>query len=430
MERTRQVQAPITEDFIAMFKDCTVFSKLDMNHGYHQFTLHEPSRKLMTFSSPWGNYRHKRLAFGGVNSQDLFDGEMSKIISGIPKVLNNRDDILVGGTNWDDHNANLTALLQRLEMHNITLRKEKCEFGKTSIEFHGHLFTENGLKPSPNKVKAVSECKPPKSREELVSFLQMMAYLSRYICNFSSRSKPLRKITRKGQKFAWSQEQQLAFEDLKKAITTAPVLIPYDPERQTRVICDGSPTGVGGGLFQQTAKGYQPVHFVSRSLSETEKRYSQIEREALAAEFTTKRLYMYLLGAKHFELATDHKPLLPIFNNPKAKLPPRIERMVMKMQNLDFTAIYIPGKTNVTDYISGHPLPEVAVTGHESHVNAIINVNHAVVMEAIVTATLEDQKLKKVHQALETGKWDKSDPELAPYYELRTEIYMADGLML
>ena len=149
MERTCQVQAPITEDFIAMFKDCKVFSKLDVNHGYHQFTLDEPSRKLVTFSTPWGNYQYKRLAFGGVNSQDLFDGEMSKITSRIPKVLNNRDDILVGGNNWDDHNANLSALLQRLEMHNITLREEKCEFGKNIIEFHSHLFTETGLKPSP-----------------------------------------------------------------------------------------------------------------------------------------------------------------------------------------------------------------------------------------------------------------------------------------
>ncbi|KAL9972245.1 hypothetical protein ACROYT_G018516 [Oculina patagonica] len=128
MQRTRQVQAPITEDFITTFKDCKVFSKLDMNHGYHQFALDENSRKLMTFSSPWGNYRYKRLAFGGINSQDLFDTEMSKIISGIPRVLNNRDDIMVGGTDWNDHNENLAALLQRLENHNLTLRKEKCEF--------------------------------------------------------------------------------------------------------------------------------------------------------------------------------------------------------------------------------------------------------------------------------------------------------------
>ncbi|XP_068684306.1 uncharacterized protein [Montipora foliosa] len=359
MQRTRQVQAPITEDFITTFKDCKVFSKLDMNHGYHQFPLDEESRKLMTFSSPWGNYRYKRLAFGGVNSQDLFDTEMSKIISGIPRVLNNRDDIMVGGVDWDDHNANLTALLQRLDTHNLTLRKEKCEFGKSMIDFHGHLFTAEGLKPSPSKVKAVRECSPPKSKEELVSFLQMMAYLSRYISKFSSRCEPLRRLTKKEHKFEWTEAQQKAFEDLKTAITTAPVLIPYKLGRDTMVICDGGPTGLGGGLFQKTEHGYQPVHFVSRSLTDTEKRYSQIEREALAAEFTTTRLHMYLMGAPHFQLATDHKPLLPLFNNPNAKLPPRIERIVMKMQNLDFTAIHIPGKSNMTDYLSRHPLPEI-----------------------------------------------------------------------
>ena len=172
-----------------------------MNHGYHQFTLDEQSRKLMTFSSPWGNYRYKRLAFGGVNSQDLFDTEMSKIISGIPRVLNNRDDIMIGGIDWKGHNKNLEVILQRLEAHNITLRKKKCEFGKSTIEFHGHVFTEDGLKPSANKVKAVRECSPPKSKEELVSFLQMMAYLSGYISNFSSRCEPLRRLTKREQKF-------------------------------------------------------------------------------------------------------------------------------------------------------------------------------------------------------------------------------------
>ncbi|XP_028417971.1 uncharacterized protein LOC114542680 [Dendronephthya gigantea] len=201
MERTQQVQAPITEDFITTFKDCTIFSKLDMNHGYHQFTLDEQSRKLMTFSTPWGNYRYQRLAFGGINSQDLFDAEMSKIISGIPRVLNNRDDIMVGGIDWEDHNKNLATLLQRLELHNITLRKEKCEFGRSEIEFHGHLFTKDGLKPSPNKVEAVQECSPPKSKEEVVSFVQMLAYLSRYISNFSRRCEPLRRITKDNQKF-------------------------------------------------------------------------------------------------------------------------------------------------------------------------------------------------------------------------------------
>ena len=231
MLRIRNIQAPITEDFVTEFRDCKVFSKLDLNHGYHQFCLDPESCKTMTFSTPWGNYQYKRLAFGGVNSQDLFDAEISKVISGTPKVLNNRDDIMIGGRDWDEHNKSLAQLLQRLEDHNLTLQHEKCEFGKASIDFHGHLFTQEGLKPSPTKIQAVQNCAPPACKEELVSFLQMVAYLSRYISNFSSLCEPLRKLTKVNAKFEWSIEQEKAFKDLKAAITAAPVLIPYHLSR-------------------------------------------------------------------------------------------------------------------------------------------------------------------------------------------------------
>ena len=172
---------PITEDFVNTFKDCTVFSKIILNHGYHQFALDEESRKIMTFSTPWGNYRYKRLEFSGKNSEDFFDVEIAKIILGIPHVLNNRDDIMVGGKDWEEHNQNLGTLLERLTVHNITLRREKCEFGQTSLEFHGHQFTSEGLRPSPSKVRAIQEMERPKTKEELVSFIQMIAYLSRFI---------------------------------------------------------------------------------------------------------------------------------------------------------------------------------------------------------------------------------------------------------
>ena len=202
----------------------------------------------------------------------------------------------------------------------------------------------------------------------------MVAYLSncRYISNFSSRYEPLRKLTKVNAKFEWSTEQEKAFKDLKAAITAAPVLIPYHPERETLIICDGSPEGLGGGLFQKTNKGFQPVHYVSRTSTDTEKRYSQIEREALAAEFATTRLQMYLRGAPKFKLPTDHKPLLPLLNNPTAKLPPRIERLDLKMQNLDFEVIHIPGKTNMTDYMSRHPLPETGTDRFEKYVIATV----------------------------------------------------------
>lgn len=136
---------------------------------------------------------------------------------------------MIGGRDWDEHNKSLAQLLQRLEDHNLTPRREKCEFGKASIDFDGHLFTQEGLKPSPTKIQAVKNCAPPASKEELVSFLQMVAYLSRYISNFSSRCDPLRKLTKVNAKFEWSTDQEKAFQDLKAALTAAPVLIPYHP---------------------------------------------------------------------------------------------------------------------------------------------------------------------------------------------------------
>ena len=278
------------------------------------------------------------------------------------------------------------------------------------MTFHGHMFTTEGLKPSPDKIRAVQECTPPKTREELVSFLQMLAYLSRYINNFSSRCEPLRRLTRNNAKFEWTNEQQTAFDDLKKAITSAPVLIPYYPERDTLVICDGSTTGLGGALFQKTQHGYQPVHYVSRTLTDTESRYSQIERETLAAEFTTSRLQMYLLGGKHFQLATDHKSLLPLFNNPQANLPPRIERLILKIKNLDFTMIHIPGKENVTDYMSRHALPDSEMTVVEKNVRAVTQDDHAVVLEKIATETEQDAELQHLFKhAMQTGVWNKKD---------------------
>ena len=123
---------------------------------------------------------------------------------------------------------------------------------------------------------------------------------------------------------------------------------------------------------------------MSRTLTDTESRYSHIEREALSAEFVTSKLQMYLLGAPRFQLATDHKHFLPLFNNPTAKLAPRIERLGMNIQNRDFDMIHIPGKTNMTDNMSRQ----------EKHLRAVIETDHAVVMDKIKQETAKDQELR------------------------------------
>ena len=193
----------------------------------------------MIFSSPWVNYRYKRLPFGVVNSQDLFDSEMAKILSGNPKTLNNHDDIMIGRVDLVDHNKNLKMVFKRLKDHNLTLRQEKCEFRKSTLEFHGHLFTAQVLNPSASKIRAVNALQRPNTKEELISFLQMVAYLSRYMGRFSSRCEPLTRLTKANIKFVWGPDQQKAFDDMKSTLTTAPVLISYQPGRETMVIVQG-----------------------------------------------------------------------------------------------------------------------------------------------------------------------------------------------
>lgn len=140
---------------------------------------------------------------------------------------------------------------------------------------------------------------------------------------------------------------------------------------------------------------------------------------------------MYLPSTPKFQLATDHKPLLPLFNNPTAKLPPHIERLALKMQNLNFEMIHIHCKTNITDFLSRHPLPETGTDHLEKYVMATVQSEHAVVLDKIKEETAKGRELTiKFAEGMQTDKWIKTDQNLKPYFDLRAELYMADGLIL
>ena len=177
------------------------FSKLDMRQGYHQLVLDPESRQVATFCTPWGNMRPKRLIFGAKVSQDLFDETIYRIFSDIPKCSNQRDDILIGGKNMEEHNRTREMVLQRALDYGITFNLEKCQFGVDELEFYGYRFTKDGLKPSPDNIRAVKDCNPPESKEAVRSFLGMTGYLSKFIPRYSTLTAPLRELTRKDVKF-------------------------------------------------------------------------------------------------------------------------------------------------------------------------------------------------------------------------------------
>ncbi|WP_375672977.1 RNase H-like domain-containing protein, partial [Bartonella sp. CL45QHWL] len=190
--------------------------------------------------------------------------------------MNQRDDILLGGKDQDEHDHVLEQVLQRADDYGVTFNWEKAEIGKASIDFYGNKFTDEGLKPSADKVKAIQDSKPPESKSAVRSFLGMVGYLSKFIPRYSSLTAPLRALTHKNSPFKWGVTEANAFSKLKASITSHQTIAYFDPAKPIIVRTEASfNEGIAAGLFQKTEKGLQPVHFISRTLTNCERRYSQ-----------------------------------------------------------------------------------------------------------------------------------------------------------
>ena len=178
------------------------------------------------------------------------------------------------------------------------------------------------------------------------------------------------------------------------------------------------------------------IAYASRALTDTESRYGQIEREALAIYFACLKFQVYLLG-KPFTVVTDHKPLIYMFNKPRAQMPFRIERIRRKLQGFEFTVVHKPGKTNPSDYISRKPMKSTkndkTFKDLERHVNFIIKEGcfDAVKIDEIRTATSSDKELNTLRTCITSGKIDeKRNPELGCYAKIFNELSVSNGIVL
>ena len=278
IKRSRYVQAHIIEDFKYLLRGCSVFSKMDLKAEHNQLSIDKETRKLPTFSTSWVNHRPKRLIFGVKSSQDLFDRVMLQIFGNNSLCMNQRDDVILGGKDREDHNRTLEKILLRAKEYGVKFNWKKSEYGKTEITFFGHLFTPEGLKPDP-KIEAVLNCKEPKSKEEVRSFLGMTEYLENFIRNYATLSAPLRNLTRIKTRFKWNIQEKESFEKLNSAITSPETMAYFDSNKRTSLRTEASfHERLSATLFQKGPLRQQPIHFISRRLSDTEKRYSQTEK--------------------------------------------------------------------------------------------------------------------------------------------------------
>ena len=348
---------PTTDQLLAQLDGATIFTKLDCNKGFHQIPLAKISQELTTFITPFGRFCYNRLPFGINSGPEIFHREMTKILSGIPGVICDIDDVLIVGKDTKSHDERLRLVLKRMSNAGITLN-DKCVFSTDKVKFLGHIISAQGIEIDPKKTEAISNFPAPKGISELRRFLGMVNHVAKFVQNLAEITKPLRDLLKKENDWVWGLAQEDAFNKIKKLISSTPVLQHYNPNMPTRVSADASSYGIGGVLMQKDEKGvWKPVFYVSRSLTSTEQRYAQIEKEALAMTWVCERFSDFLVGMSDFVIETDHKPLLALMKSKNLdELTPRIQRFRMRMMRFSYRIIHISGKNLTTaDTLSRAP---------------------------------------------------------------------------
>ena len=427
---------PTIDDLIHRLNGATVFSKRDLNKGYHQIELDDASRYITTFSSHQGLFRYKRLNFGVCSAAELFQKVIQQTLDGIPGTCNISDDIIIFGKNKAEHDCNLHHALQRLSEKGLTWNKQKCEFTTSKLDFYGFTFSASGISAQHKKLEDIKNLQRPSSATEVRSLLGLANYCSRLIKDFSTITHPLCELTRKGAKFEWTPECEKALLDLKRSLTSDETLGYFDPNNHTELIVDASPVGLGAILTQSdiTSGSSKIIAYASRALSDVEKRYSQMEREALAIVWGCEHFHLYLFGMQHtFTLVTDHKPLQLILNNPSSKPPARIERWSLRLQPYNFSVVYRSGITNPADYMSRHPAnPSCACDDVEEYINLITHsaIPNALSLAEVAEATKNDPTLQKVIVVVRSNNWKSlakdDDCDVKKYLQLKNELTVSN----
>ena len=217
IERERHI-TPTIDDIITELNGAQLFSKIDLNNGYHQLVLHEESRYITTFTTHVGLRRYKRLMFGINAASEIFQNAIYQSLHGLSGVINISDDILVYGNCKTSHDENLKAVLTRLEEKGLTLNYNKCEFNTDKISFYGHIFSKDGLSPDPAKINAIKNCSAPNNIDEVRSPLGMTNYVSRFIRDYSTITEPIRRLMKSKTEWQWSDEQEMLHNHIMRSI--------------------------------------------------------------------------------------------------------------------------------------------------------------------------------------------------------------------
>ena len=336
------------------------FSTLDMKCGYWQVNLDEGDREKTAFSTGCGLWQFTVMPFGLCNAPATFERLMELVLAGLPwsVCLLYLDDILVHAKTFEEEIANLREVLGRFRAANLKLNPKKCELFRQKVLYLGHIVTRDGISTELGKIEAVITWPTPTNKRDLRGFLGLCSYYRKFIKSFADVAGPLYALIEKETVFAWTDQCKEAFDELKRRLTTAPVLAYPTASGRFTLDTDASERGIGAVLSQEQNGQERVVAYFSRSLNRRERNYCVTRKELLAVVKATEKFHYYLYGQR-FVVRTDHASLKWLFNfrHPEGQ----IARWLQKLQEYNFETVHRAGRSHINaDALSRRPCYESA----------------------------------------------------------------------
>lgn len=345
---------PLISSILDRLRDAKYLSSLDIKSAYWQVPIAESSRDCTAFTVPNGLYRFKVMPFGLTNAPATWQRLIDSVLCGADlkssSVMVYLDDVIIISQDFDSHLQALDKVFNLLQEAGLIVSFDKCQFCRPELKYLGYVVDELGLRPDPEKVQAILNIPSPRTVKEVRRFIGTTSYYRRFVPHFSTIISPLSNLTKKNVSWSWSPECENSFRILKEHLVTAPILTCPDFKRTFYVQTDASAYGIGAVLTQHFDDGEKVICYLSRTLTNQERKYCSVERELIAVIWSLEKLRHYVEGF-HFKVITDCHSLVWLhrLKDPHG----RLARWALRLQPYDFEVIHRKGSDHaVPDFLS------------------------------------------------------------------------------
>ena len=399
---------PLIDNCLNALAGSSWFSVLDLRAGYYNIPIAEEDRDKSAFVTRSGCYRFTVMPFGMTCAPGVFQRLMDFVLSGLSYItcLVYLDDVIIFGRTFEEQLVRLAEVFDRIKKANLKLKPSKCSLFQREVSFLGHVVSKSGISMQTEKIQAIRDWPNCRTLTELRAFMGTAGYYRRFVKDFSSIAAPLYELMKKGVRFVWTAGCQKAFDELKRILTSEPVLALPDDKGTYVLDTDASDYGLGAVLSQQQDGTERVIAYASRTMSRTEQKYETTRKELLAVVTGLKQFRQYLMG-RHFIIRTDHMALSWLRRTPEPM--PQLARWLTLIEQHDYEVVHRAGKSHGNcDGLSRRPNSGAESTESQT-VNVIDRTNPNKPIEDVVPSSVRENLPQK----------QQTDPELGRIVQFR-----------